>query len=102
MGELTQVAPGPAPPTGGVEAGPELTRRATAAYGWSVLNTGLSRLGTLAVGIALARLLGPAEFAKLITGSGNPTMMVMTGKVKARGDLSVAMAFQNWFDTPKG
>jgi putative sterol carrier protein len=47
-------------------------------------------------------MLGPAEFAKLITGSGNPTMMVMTGKVKARGDLSVAMAFQNWFDTPKG
>ena len=47
-------------------------------------------------------MLGPAEFAKLITGSGNPTMMVMTGKIKARGDLSVAMAFQNWFDTPKG
>ena len=45
--------------------------------------------------------LGPAEFAKLITGSGNPTMMVMMGKVKARGDLSAAMAFQNWFDTPK-
>lgn len=47
-------------------------------------------------------MLGPAEFAKLITGAGNPTMMVMTGKVKARGDLSVAMAFQNWFATPKG
>ena len=47
-------------------------------------------------------MLGPAEFAKLITGSGNPTMMVMMGKVKARGDLGVAMAFQNWFDTPKG
>ncbi|CAN7198817.1 SCP2 sterol-binding domain-containing protein [Knoellia sp. LjRoot47] len=47
-------------------------------------------------------MLGPAEFAKLITGSGNPTMMVMMGKVKARGDLSAAMAFQNWFDTPKG
>ena len=47
-------------------------------------------------------MLGPAEFAKLITGSGNPTMMVMTGKVKARCDLSAAMAFQNWFDKPKG
>lgn len=46
-------------------------------------------------------MLGPAEFAKLITGSGNPTMMVMSGKIKARGDLSAAMAFQNWFDTPK-
>jgi putative sterol carrier protein len=47
-------------------------------------------------------MLGPAEFAKLITGSGNPTMMVMMGKIKARGDLSAAMAFQSWFDTPKG
>lgn len=46
-------------------------------------------------------MLAPAEFAKLITGSGNPTMMVMTGKVKARGDLGVAMAFQNWFEAPK-
>lgn len=46
-------------------------------------------------------MLGPAEFAKLITGTGNPTMMVMMGKVKARGDLGAAMAFQNWFDTPK-
>lgn len=46
-------------------------------------------------------MLGPAEFAKLITGAGNPTMMVMTGKIKARGDLSAAMAFQNWFDMPK-
>ena len=46
-------------------------------------------------------MLGPAEFVKLITGSGNPTMMVMTGKVKARGDLSAAMSFPNWFDTPK-
>ena len=46
-------------------------------------------------------MLGPAEFAKLITGSGNPTMMVMMGKIKARGDLSAAMAFQSWFDTPK-
>lgn len=47
-------------------------------------------------------MLGPAEFAKLVTGAGNPTMMVMMGKIKARGDLSAAMAFQNWFDTPKG
>ncbi len=46
-------------------------------------------------------MLGPAEFAKLITGTGNPTMMVMMGKIKARGDLSAAMAFQNWFDSPK-
>lgn len=44
---------------------------------------------------------GPAEFVKLVSGSGNPTMMVMMGKVKVRGDLSVVMSFPNWFDTPK-
>lgn len=46
-------------------------------------------------------MIGPAEFLRLVTGSGNPVMMVMSGKVKARGDLGVAMAFQNWFDIPK-
>lgn len=47
-------------------------------------------------------MLGPAEFFRLITGTGNPVMMVMSGKVKARGDLGVAMAFQNWFNIAKG
>jgi putative sterol carrier protein len=46
-------------------------------------------------------MLGPVEFFKLITGNGNPVMMVMSGKVKARGDLGVAMAFSNWFDISK-
>lgn len=45
-------------------------------------------------------MLGPAEFARLVTGTGNPVMMVMTGKIKARGDLGLATAFQAWFDSP--
>jgi len=32
---------------------------ASSAFGWSVLNTVLSRLGTLGIGIMLARVLGP-------------------------------------------
>lgn len=43
----------------------------------------------------------PAEFARLITATGNPVMMFMTGKVKARGDLSLATALQTWFDLPR-
>ncbi|HET6969156.1 MAG TPA: SCP2 sterol-binding domain-containing protein [Ornithinibacter sp.] len=49
----------------------------------------------------LSLTLGPAEFLKLITGSGNPAMMFMMGKIKARGDLGLAGGLANWFETPK-
>ena len=41
---------------------------------------------------------GPAEFLKLITGTSNPAMMFMTGKVKASGDLGLATGLANWFE----
>ena len=46
-------------------------------------------------------MLGPAEFLKLITGTGNPAMMFMMGKVKAKGDLGLAAGLANWFESPK-
>lgn len=49
----------------------------------------------------LSLMLGPVEFLKLITGSGNPAMMFMMGKIKARGDIGLAAALSNWFETPK-
>ena len=49
----------------------------------------------------LSLMLGPAEFLKLITGTGNPAMMFMMGKVKARGDLGLASGLSNWFEAPK-
>ncbi|GGL42333.1 SCP2 sterol-binding domain-containing protein [Phycicoccus endophyticus] len=49
----------------------------------------------------LSLMAGPAEFLKLISGTGNPAMMFMMGKVKARGDLALASALANWFETPK-
>lgn len=49
----------------------------------------------------LSLMLGPAEFLRLITGTGNPAMMFMMGKVKARGDIGLAGALSNWFETPK-
>ena len=48
----------------------------------------------------LSLMAGPAEFLKLITGTGNPAMMFMMGKIKARGDLGLATALANWFETP--
>jgi putative sterol carrier protein len=49
----------------------------------------------------LSLMLGPAEFLKLITGTGNPAMMFMMGKIKARGDIGLASGLANWFETPK-
>ena len=48
----------------------------------------------------LSRMAGPAEFLKLVTGTGNPAMMFMMGRIKARGDLGLATALANWFETP--
>ena len=50
----------------------------------------------------LSLVLGPAEFLKLITGTGNPAMMFMMGKIKANGDLGLAAGLANWFEAPKG
>ena len=32
----------------------------------------------------------PVTFLKVVSGSGNPMMMFMTGKIKAKGDLGLA------------
>lgn len=47
-------------------------------------------------------MLGPVELTKMITGRGNPTMLVMRGKIKVRGDLARAASFSSYFDVPKG
>ncbi|WP_329105362.1 SCP2 sterol-binding domain-containing protein [Micromonospora sp. NBC_01699] len=50
----------------------------------------------------LALTLGPVEFLKIVSGGGNPVMMFMTGKLKAKGDLALASNIANLFDIPKG
>lgn len=45
--------------------------------------------------------LGPVDFLKLVSGVGNPTMMFMTGKLKAKGDLALAANIANLFNIPK-
>ena len=46
-------------------------------------------------------VMGPLEFLKLISRSGNPVMMFMTGKLKVKGDVSLAANIGNLFDVPK-
>ncbi|HCT75513.1 MAG TPA: acyl-CoA synthase [Micromonosporaceae bacterium] len=49
----------------------------------------------------LALSMGPADFLKVVSGNGNPVMMFMTGKLKAKGDLGLAANIANLFNIPK-
>jgi putative sterol carrier protein len=49
----------------------------------------------------LALTISPVDFAKIISGNGNPVMMFMTGKLKAKGDLGLAANVGNLFNIPK-
>ena len=49
----------------------------------------------------LSLALSPVDFTKVITRSGNPVMMFMTGKIKAKGDLGLAANIASFFDLPK-
>jgi putative sterol carrier protein len=37
----------------------------------------------------------------VVSGNGNPVMLFMTGKLKAKGDLGLAANIANLFDIPK-
>lgn len=41
------------------------------------------------------------DFLKVVSGAGNPMMMFMTGKLKAKGDLGLATNISNLFNLPK-
>jgi putative sterol carrier protein len=49
----------------------------------------------------LAINVAPVDFVKVVSGNGNPVMMFMTGKLKAKGDLGLAANIQNLFAIPK-
>ncbi|MCU1536151.1 MAG: Sterol-binding domain protein [Humibacillus sp.] len=94
---------------------PERAAGATATSHWSI--TGLPGGGTddwtvrvadgqCTVGRGLegdatvGLTLGPVEFVKLITRTGNPMMMVVTGRLKATGDVALAARLGSWFEIP--
>jgi O-antigen/teichoic acid export membrane protein len=76
-----------APPDG-------LGRRATRALGWSFLNTAVSRLGTIGIGIFLARLLGPTEFGAFAVAT------VALLAVLSFNELGVSLAIVRWRTDP--
>jgi len=49
----------------------------------------------------LALTMTPVDFIKLITKTGNPVMMFMTGKLRAKGDIGLAASLASWFDVPR-
>lgn len=78
-----------------VAEGHSLGGVASRALTWSFLNTAVSRLGTLAVGIVLARLLGPEEF-----GTYAVALVALAG-VLSFNELGVSLAIVRWPGAPE-
>ena len=68
--------------------------RASRAFGWSIGNTITWRLGTLAIGIALARVLGPEEFG--VFAIATVTLLA----ILSFNELGVSLAVIRWRDHP--
>lgn len=49
----------------------------------------------------LSMTMDPVTFLKVVSGDGNPMMMFMTGKIKAKGDLGLAANVAKLFDIPR-
>lgn len=74
--------------------GESVSGRASRALGWSFANTLSSRLGTLAIGIALARVLGPDEFG--VFAIATVTLLA----ILSFNELGVSLAVIRWRDDP--
>jgi O-antigen/teichoic acid export membrane protein len=71
-----------------------LGARAANALGWNVFNALATRLGTMAIGIALARILGPEEFGTFAVAT------VMLLAVLSFNELGVSLAIVRWSGSP--
>lgn len=67
---------------------------ASNAFAWSVLNTAISRIGTLGIGILLARVLGPESF-----GTFAVALVALTA-VLSFNELGVSLAIVRWPGDP--
>jgi O-antigen/teichoic acid export membrane protein len=72
-----------------------LFRQASRALGWSFFNTVLGRFGTLAIGVVLARVLGPKEFGVFAVA------MVALLAVLSFNELGVSLAIVRWPGEPR-
>jgi PST family polysaccharide transporter len=71
-----------------------LLGRATNALGWSFINNAASRLGTLGIGIVLARLLGPHAFGAYAVA------LVALAMLLSFNELGVSLAIVRWQGEP--
>lgn len=67
---------------------------ASSAFGWSLINTIASRLATVGIGIALARLLGPESFGTFAVA------LVALMAVLSFNELGVSLAIVRWPGDP--
>lgn len=67
---------------------------ASSAFGWSLLNTVVSRLGTLGIGIVLARVLGPESFGTFAVA------LVALLALLSFNELGVSLAIVRWPGDP--
>ncbi|WP_432245328.1 oligosaccharide flippase family protein [Arthrobacter sp. G.S.26] len=67
---------------------------ASAALAWSLLNTGVAKLGTLGIGILLARILGPDSYGTFAVA------MVALLAVLTFNELGVSLAIVRWPGDP--
>lgn len=72
-----------------------LGRQATGALGWSMLSVAAGRLGTMGIGIVLARFLGPHEFGTYAVA------YVALVAVLSFSELGVSLAIVRWPTDPK-
>jgi O-antigen/teichoic acid export membrane protein len=72
-----------------------LAGRASSALGWSFANNTVARLGTLPLGIVLARLLGPHAFGTFAVA------LVALLAVLSFNDLGVSLAIVRWEGAPE-
>src|SRR6478609_8518810 len=68
---------------------------ASRALVWSFANTAVSKVGTLAIGIVLARLLGPSEFGTFAVA------LVALAAVLSFNELGVSLAIVRWRNDPR-
>ncbi|NMR28216.1 lipopolysaccharide biosynthesis protein [Crystallibacter degradans] len=68
---------------------------ASSAFGWSLLNTVVSRFGTLGIGIILARVLGPESFGTFAVA------LVALMAVLSFNELGVSLAIVRWRGDPE-
>lgn len=68
---------------------------AAGAFGWSLANTVVSKIGTLAIGIILARVLGPEQFGTFAVA------MVAMMAVLSFNELGVSLAIVRWPSDPR-